>query len=604
MRRARAAALFVVAFVIGGLVGSVGHAMQRPGDLGPYDVAVTTFEEGCDFDLDGRSLVWTDPELGLGPELILFSDGDIGGSQGSDSRCPGDPAELIDMGARVHYPGDAVRVAAGAPFPLVVVVHGRQPYELPGFEGFDALSRLLASHGYVVASLDARSVLDATIKSWGEFVREHVRRFAARNATGSGSIFESRLDLSRVSLIGHSRGGEGVIAAWEWQRVDPDPGYAIRALVSFAPTNFFADSGNDPSVSPPGWEPTFNPRMRDVAFQIIQGSKDCDVRSFDGRVHYDRAADHRAPGETLKSLVYIHSANHNYFNEVWETQNGDDCDGTRKILSGTTARVVANSYIHAFLDTVVQAGTRWRPYLTGEKRSPVVGTRVVVDFQAPSSEFVAIDHFDDDNGLGVNSLGGSVQTQSMVYSISSGGFFFNTDPAERTMGYGEDSPAAHLRLSGESDGIFETSIPAGAHESIAVAEPEYFSFRFGQLVQPGIPAELVRPADISVEITDVSGTTSSLVRARRYMNNARPSKGRYADLIIVMSAVRIPLSAFRGIDPLSAISVRLRIRGALVPRPRPGRLPSPASTNRAAPWLVTRQRGRTDIVIDDLRFTR
>jgi hypothetical protein len=58
-------------------------------------------------------------------------------------------------------------------------------------------------------------LLDSTIKSRGEHIREHRRRFVARNTPGSGSFLSGQLDLSRVALVGHSRGGDAVVATWE-----------------------------------------------------------------------------------------------------------------------------------------------------------------------------------------------------------------------------------------------------------------------------------------------------------------------------------------------------------------------------------------------------
>ena len=52
-----------------------------------------------------------------------------------------------------------------------------------------------------------------------------------------GDAFVGRVDLDDVGLMGHSRGGEGVVRAALLNAARPRP-YGIRALVALAPTDF------------------------------------------------------------------------------------------------------------------------------------------------------------------------------------------------------------------------------------------------------------------------------------------------------------------------------------------------------------------------------
>ena len=508
-----------------------------PRDRGPFATDISVIDEGCDYDLDGRSLTWSDPPFGLTtPVTVVFGDHDF---SGSDTRCPGSPAKLVDMKVRVHYPAAGGAVAPGGPFPLVVFLHGQQIFSIPGYEGYDYLGSLLASHGFIVASIDGRSLLDSTIKSRGEHVREHLRRFVARNAPASGSFLEGQMDLSKVALVGHSRGGDAVVATWEWQRVAPDPGYSISAIVAIAPVQFFGRIDG---------EPAFISHIRDVAYQIIHGSKDGDVSDFQGLRQYDRAADIRTVGETLKSMVFFKNANHNFLNTVWEALEGEDycCGGT---LSGAVARDIAKVYIHAFLQVVIKGNTDFRGYLTGEVANPVAGTTANLDFQAPASEFVLVDNHEelpgDPHDRFANSWGEPVFLMP---------FFTRLNYRERLLAATEASPwnsykgetfAAGLRW--RSPSIYLSKLPGGF--PLDPVAHDHISLRVGQAFRDsGSPNPPGKNQNFRVMLVDAEGNLSLTVAVSDYAPIFPPWETKEGGVKTVMGAVRIPVSAFAGIN--------------------------------------------------------
>jgi hypothetical protein len=521
---------------------------------------LTLLDDGCDYDLDGVSLIWTDPGFGFTtPTTVVFGDHDF---SGSDTRCPGTPAELVDMKVRVHYPGVGGAVDAGGPFPLVVFMHGQQIFSIPGYEGYDYLGQLLASHGFIVASIDGRSLLDSTIKSRGEHIREHLRRFVARNAPGSGSFLSGKLDLSHVTLVGHSRGGDAVVAAWEWQRVAPDPGYAIGALIAIAPVQFFG------RISA---EPAFISHIRDVPYQIIHGSKDGDVSDFQGLRQYDRAADIRAVGETLKSMVFVKDANHNFFNSVWQTLEGDDycCGGT---LSGPVARDIAEVYIHAFLQLVIKGGTAFGGYLTGEIPNPVDGTTVALDFQAPGSGFTAIDHHEELPGEThdrfTNSAGGSIRVTPLLTRRKYQELFLSASsepPFNSYRGETFGGKLAWRQLFGHLIPTYRTEIPATIAAAFDPTVQDHLSLRVGQVFRAS--GSLNPPGqnqDFLVRLGDSTGYLTPTIQVSEYAPIFPPWETSEGGIKTVMGVVRIPLAAFTGIDhgTLSAIEFLFNVEPA------------------------------------------
>lgn len=252
------------------------------------------------------------------------------------------------------------------PFPVVLLMHGRhgtcaypvfgedrthllcEPIATPvdSFRGYDWLAKPLAASGYAVLSVDANIVndrdelpgavflpfaaYDAPVLGplVGETYWAHVlgplsergdRGMGARaeiflstldrlrdlEASGPvGELLSGRIDLSRVGLMGHSRGGEGVVAALaanaERQGADR---HSIRAALSLAPSDFLS------------WT------AADAAFLTLLPYCDGDVWNLWGAAIYDDSRDlARASPASLTQIVHA-GANHNAYNTVWTSDD-------------------------------------------------------------------------------------------------------------------------------------------------------------------------------------------------------------------------------------------------------------------------------------------
>lgn len=215
------------------------------------------------------------------------------------------PAFPVARRALVRYPADTAGVDRPvsnrlAQYPLVILAHGnhRARYDdaastrVENFRGLQYLARHLASHGYIAVSVDLDEInlpinRDPGILQRAHVVLDHIGVMARRHA--SGPLFVGKVDLSRIGLIGHSRGGETVVAA---QRVNLDQGrgHQIRSIVSIAPTDFL------------GLTQTTTPYL------VIYGSADGDVRIGWPFRLYDRMA-------PFKSMIFAYGAIHNFFSE-------------------------------------------------------------------------------------------------------------------------------------------------------------------------------------------------------------------------------------------------------------------------------------------------
>ena len=208
------------------------------------------------------------------------------------------------------------------PFPLVLMVHGNhldRDYSDPGYA---YLGRHFASHGIIAVSVDENFLNGA----WSDFSRgldtendcrgwlllKHLEQWREWNDCDSLRFYK-KVDLERVVLIGHSRGGEAVSVASFFNKL---PFYPDNAKEEFDFNFGIVGVGAIAPVDGQYWPGGIATPMADVNYFTIHGSMDGDMRSFDGlrqmrRVQFKDSVYHFASG------LYLHGANHGQFNRSW-----------------------------------------------------------------------------------------------------------------------------------------------------------------------------------------------------------------------------------------------------------------------------------------------
>ena len=320
---------------------------------GPHKVLTLYYGSGT----DKNRAIYRDSVAIKTPTVDVSKMVDLGRSAKQRNKYWGFTPKQMPLNARVWYPDGA------GPFPLVLVVHGNHDMKDYSDPGYDYLGELLAGRGFIVASVDENFInggIRGENDARGWFLLRHLELFRQWNEE-IGNPFRGKVDMSRIVLMGHSRGGEAVEIAALFNHLSHYPddatltfdfNFDIKGIVSIAPV--------DGQYLPTGREAV----MKNVSYLVFHGSHDGDVSSFHGLRIYDRLkwTDDKFH---FKAAVYVYRANHGQWNNVW--RNKDNGPRSQRILDLRPLLPIqdqqrfAKIYISSFLEAVLRDDKRYLP---------------------------------------------------------------------------------------------------------------------------------------------------------------------------------------------------------------------------------------------------
>jgi hypothetical protein len=270
---------------------------------------------------------------------------------------------ITELWAAVARPAT---LAEGRRYPVLVFLHGnhgtcgvgenpRQDFDctytqtgscpegsvvVPSHRGYDYVMNELAARGFIVVSVNANRGITCGFGEDGDFgfnlargklLLKHLQllsqwnRGIAETPASVGASLEGKLDFTQLGMMGHSRGGEGVRAAYEqyrdtdspWPRRIGEP-VVFRALFEIGAV----DGQTSRVLNADG-----------TVWNALLPMCDGDVSDLQGVKPFDRMLALRNEArETAKSTYVAWGTNHNYFNTEWQTSDSPGCSDHRAVF--------------------------------------------------------------------------------------------------------------------------------------------------------------------------------------------------------------------------------------------------------------------------------
>jgi len=537
-----------------------------------------------------------------GPLAVTREEYNFGDTAFQPSNFPG-PVELL---ASIHYP-----TTLAGPYPVIILLHGRhatcfkggsqllqwpcttngsQP--IPSYQGYDYVSNVLASHGYVVVSISANgvnavdnAVFDLGALARAELIQKHLDILNTFNTTGGapfGSKFVGKFDLTKVGTMGHSRGGEGVVRHYVLNNSLGSP-YGIKAVFPLAPVDFNRFVVNN------------------AALNVLLPYCDGDVSDLQG-VHFYDDARYNVPGDQApKHYELVMGANHNFYNTIWSPGSspfpgaandwlafvpGGHSDshcgsgpGNQR-LTEAQQRGTGLAYMSAFFRAYVGGESQFIPILTGDAPPPPSAqtNQLFVSYHAPDNPALRLDvnRLLNDTNLSLNNLGGAVTQIGLTpYELCGG----DAPPSNKCLPDQLNAQQPHTTPSARSSargmsqlktgwnnltGNYRNNIPATLGNVSGFQAVQFrVSVNFADVRNVPDFAQ-----DFRVVLTDASGGSAS-VRVSDVSSALFYPPGEVAPVPkVVLNTVRVPLSAFSGVNLNAVRSVQFtfneRLQGALL----------------------------------------
>jgi hypothetical protein len=400
----------------------------------------------------------------------------------------------------IFYP---TNITSLGPRPLIVISHGNGH----DYRWYDHIGEHMASYGYVVMSHSNNT--NPGIETASLTTINNTDHFLGNLGVIASGALNGLVDGTRIVWLGHSRGGEGVVRAYD-RIVDGEnvPTFFtwqdIRLVSSIAPTTFLDKN----KVLPHG-----------VPYHLWIGSADADVTGAPGSGQEPYTILERAEGD--KMSITIQGAGHAVFHN-----GGGNWWASGPCLNGPTrVHKIVKGYFLPLVDHVVGGGPAgrdflWRHYEAFQPISapPNGNGCIVVNLELHEKNgpgVFVIDDFQTNKALGKSSSGQSVT--SNVLEMSEG----RLDDKNSSLAWDGSDPfngmTRNVRTADKQKGLvfsFDNTPSfiewAVDPEQSNLADDTYLSFRACQGTRHPLTAAVLEDVTFEVSLRDTQGVTSTL----------------------------------------------------------------------------------------------
>ena len=308
----------------------------------------------------------------------------------------------VPMAGIVWYPKEKTEC------PTLFIIHGNHNWLTDSYLGYEYLGTYLASHGYVVVSVDENACngLSGENDARAALLLENMRQLKKFNQQKNNPLYE-KMDYENLALAGHSRGGEAVTEAYLFNSLsyDPDNGnhrflwdFSIKSIIAIAPV-----CGQ--------YQPADREvELEDVNYLLLHGANDQDVSTFMGMEQYENIH-FTGEKECIKSAVYIAGLNHGQFNSLWGKYDLDEpvnrMLNVENFLPQQEQDNISKIFIKTFLDKTLEDKTDGcTGLLTNCQKYQEILPKTLYVQSYDTSDAVTLCDFEEDVRLETGSLEG------------------------------------------------------------------------------------------------------------------------------------------------------------------------------------------------------
>ncbi|MBI1748585.1 MAG: hypothetical protein HYR55_18655 [Acidobacteria bacterium] len=402
------------------------------------------------------------------------------------------------LGQVTYYPTDLTSMGQ---LPLVVVSHGNGHNYL----WYDHIGRHLASYGYIVMSHQNNT--GPGIETASTTTLTNTDYLLGNQATIAGGVLDGHIDSHQILWIGHSRGGEGVVRAYDriYRGSYSPVNFQLEDIIlisSIAPTDFLGPGSTNP---------------HGVAYHLWVGAADADVNgcancSLCQPFHLlDRATGVR---QSTSLYGVGHGAFHNGSGGLVAT---GPC-----LLTRPETHQLMKGYLLPLVKRYTEGNIPakdflWRPYEKFHPDGVPTHECVVVNLEynegAESMNFV-VDDFQSPPSTSISSSGGAVTydvenlTKGVLHDRDGTFTWVTSDPMNgMTVGGASDSTRGIVFEWNNADRTLSFEI---VPERTNLSGFKYFSFRAAQATRHPLTIIELASRAFTVLLRDGNGVSSSI----------------------------------------------------------------------------------------------